>query len=225
MTIDMINDFICTPFMPYLVVTFTLHTPALVYAIRALDNAGCPELFSWLLVNAALSILHMIAALHIVNQIRNDSALSSSWNFVDATTTAAPTATAAAVTGLAPSSSSKMEEGKATTATATPYTLHSNFSPLHENSNSDNTNMGDPYTFNRIKHVLCYDTGMALYILVIIVWVVWLGIGVTRRFVFDDGNEVCDELVGYLNITIICGYMWATLVAFAFCCSLLCLNR
>lgn len=205
MTCDLVNDFLCTPFLPYSVVTFSLHTPALVYFGKSLDNAACPELFRWLMVNALLSAMHMIAALYIVHKIRESAAEQM---FVSSATARLSSSKVDGTDNL-----SKLEEGP--TATAVPY---NNFSTLQEEQN------GGANSLERIKHVLCYDKGMAVYILVIVVWTVWLGMGVTRRFVFDDGNEACDELVGYLNITIACGYMWATMVCFAFCCSLLCLR-
>ena len=129
----------------------------------------------------------------------------------------------------------KLEEGQATTAvvvatpvpTTAPLYLHDydrwNISNTRNNRTTTTETYrqhGRVFTFGRIKYVLCYDYGMAVYI---IGWSVWLGIGFGRRFTFDSGNEVCDELVGYMTPTIICGYLWATLVAFAFRCSFLCL--
>ena len=244
-----INGMVCTPFMPYLAVTYCLFTPALVYAFKSLDNSTCPELFTWLLVNAALSAAHMVAAVYIVRQIRTESTSPS-----QAVAVATPqparrrTSTIAAITGLTPvvsskstapdtakgsssgssSSDYKLEEGTAT-ATATPVIATAvpakPYGPLNDSVSSSQYDETEPYSFGRVKHVLCYDHGMALYIVVIIVWVIWLAVGLTRRFDFDFGNEVCDELVGYLNVTIICGYLWAMMVAFAFCCSFCCLSK
>eukprot|EP00529_Nitzschia_sp_RCC80_P028381 CAMPEP_0113447436 /NCGR_PEP_ID=MMETSP0014_2-20120614/4233_1 /TAXON_ID=2857 /ORGANISM="Nitzschia sp." /LENGTH=267 /DNA_ID=CAMNT_0000338583 /DNA_START=206 /DNA_END=1006 /DNA_ORIENTATION=- /assembly_acc=CAM_ASM_000159 len=228
-----INGMVCTPFMPYLVVTYCLFTPALVYAFKSLDNNACPELFSWLLVNAALSATHMVAAFYIVRQIRTEPSSMSPTSTSPAVAVATPqparTSTIAAITGLAPvvsasstsaaakssSSDYKLEEGNMATATATPVTVTAvpatPYGQLNDSvmtSSSAAHDDTEAYSFGRVKHVLCYDHGMALYIVVIIVWAIWLAVGLTRRFDFDFGNEVCDELVGYLNVTIICGYLW-----------------
>ena len=229
--------------MPYLAVTYCLFTPALVYAFKSLDNNACPELFTWLLVNAALSAAHMVAAVYIVRQIRTESTPPAV--AVATPQPARRTSTIAAITGLAPvvlsksaasatakgsnsSSDYKLEEGTAT-ATATPVTVtavpSTQYGQLNDSASSSQYDDTEAYSFGRVKHVLCYDHGMALYIVVIIVWVIWLAVGLTRRFDFDFGNEVCDELVGYLNVTIICGYLWAMMVAFAFCCSFCCLSK
>eukprot|EP00529_Nitzschia_sp_RCC80_P028210 CAMPEP_0113444834 /NCGR_PEP_ID=MMETSP0014_2-20120614/2872_1 /TAXON_ID=2857 /ORGANISM="Nitzschia sp." /LENGTH=269 /DNA_ID=CAMNT_0000335861 /DNA_START=206 /DNA_END=1012 /DNA_ORIENTATION=- /assembly_acc=CAM_ASM_000159 len=230
-----INGMVCTPFMPYLVVTYCLFTPALVYAFKSLDNNACPELFSWLLVNAALSAAHMVAAFYIVRQIRTEPSTRSSTStstspaVAVATPQPARTSTIAAITGLTPvvststtsaatkssSSDYKLEEGNMATATATPVTVTAvPATPYGQLNDSGMTSSSaayddtEAYSFGRVKHVLCYDHGMALYIVVIVVWAIWLAVGLTRRFDFDFGNEVCDELVGYLNVTIICGYLW-----------------
>lgn len=58
-----------SPFFPYLAVTFGLNMPGLVYGIRSIGSA-CPSLSSWLMANALLCLIHMIACFYIVNKIR-----------------------------------------------------------------------------------------------------------------------------------------------------------
>ena len=194
---ESLGEILCTPFMPFLIVTFALNTPAVVYGIKSLDNFGCTDLFNWLIVNAVFGVIHMIAAIYIVNKIKSSGP--------DPTT---PIATAStATTGL---ESSKMEEGG--------YVLENFTVPQSEEHGGANS-------FQRIKHVLCYDKGMAVYILMVIFWMVWISIGISRRlFVEDANNESCYELIPYMNITISCGYVWMTMVGMAFCCSFLCLR-
>jgi hypothetical protein len=181
--------------MPFLIVTFALNTPAVVYGIKSLNNFGCSDLFNWLIVNAVFSAIHMIAGVYIVNKIKSSSP--------DPTT---PVATAS--TGLTPDS--KMEEGG--------YVLQNFTVPQSEEHGGANS-------FERVKHVLCYDKGMAVYILMVIFWMVWITIGISRRlFVEDANNEACYELIPYMNVTISCGYVWMTMVGVAFCCSFLCLR-
>jgi len=187
---ERLGDLLCTPFMPFLVVTFALNTPGVVYGFMSVDNYGCSDLFRWLIVNAVLSGIHMFGGMYIVNRIREPAAeeLSSS---------------------KTQSSVDKMEEGG--------YVLN-NFSVPKNNER------GGPNSFQRVKHVLCYDKGMALYILVVVFWMVWICMGVNRRLTVDDGNEACDELISYMNITISLGYVWMTVIGVAFCCSFLCLR-
>ena len=74
--------------------------------------------------------------------------------------------------------------------------------------------------------MICYDKGMAVYIVIFLFWVVWMGIGVSRRLFYDrDEDESCDDLTRYMNFSIAIGYTFMTLVSFAFCCSLLCVRR
>jgi hypothetical protein len=205
---EKLGDILCTPMMPFVIFTFGLMTPALVYGVRSLDNYACPDLFRWMIVNAVFAAFHMVGCLYIVQKLRepgSDSCLSS------ATTTSGGIA---ANTGLAETSktdSTKMEEGAY-------VRISNNFSAPKDHER------GGPHSINRAKYVLCYDKGVAVYILVILVWLVWVCIGINRRFSVDDANEACDELTGYMNITIMCGYIWMTMVGLAFCCSFLCLR-
>jgi hypothetical protein len=191
---ESLGEFLCTPFMPFLIVTFGLNTPALVLGIKSLDNYGCSELFNWLIVNAVFAAIHMIASVYIVNRIKES----------------APdrTPVAVATTGVE-SNDSKMESG---------YILQNFTVPNDDDRGGSNS-------FQRVKHVLCYDKGMAVYILLVIFWMCWITVGISRRlFVEDANNDACSELIPYMNITISCGYVWMTMVGVAFCCSFLCMR-
>lgn len=198
---DMFGEVMCTPFAPYLILTLGLNTPAVVYALKSIDSYGCsPALFRWLLINAAFGICHMFAAFYITRIIRSEA---SGFVVSDAPITA--------TTGL------NSPRAKADVESAT------NFRPLTD-GNGYNV-PGEANSFQRIKHVLCYDKGMAIYILVFFTWVFWMGVGVTKRLVFDDLNEgECDEMLGYMNFSIACGYVYMSMVGVAFCCSLVCLR-
>jgi len=74
----------------------------------------------------------------------------------------------------------------------------------------------------RIKHVLCYDCGVALYIIMIVVWMCWMATGVTRYLNVDQGT--CSDIASRLLTSMICGYFFMSLGAFAFMCSLCCLQ-
>mmetsp|Transcript_6996 Transcript_6996/g.14887 ORF Transcript_6996/g.14887 Transcript_6996/m.14887 type:complete len:243 (+) Transcript_6996:218-946(+) len=211
---DEIGKLFCTPFAPYIVGTFFLNTPAVVYAIKSAPNFECSySLFRWLVVNAAFSVAHMIAAMYIVNLIKDPSNMNSS--------AAVPVATAtiSATTGL-----KQAEEGIASNAVASSTNSNNNFYALDDPAAANVP--GGANSFKRIKHVLCYDKGMAIYIMVFLSWVVWMAIGVSRRLFFDDFNDNgdCDEMLHYMNASIAIGYVWMAIVGMTFCCSLLCLN-
>jgi hypothetical protein len=97
--------------------------------------------------------------------------------------------------------SNNVEEG-------TPY---QNFTVPKENEH------GAENSFARIKHVLCYDKTMAVYIIVFIGWMIWLCMGLGR-----EGD--CPQLRHYMNVSIGCGYLYTSLVGVAFACSLCCLR-
>ena len=199
---DMMGDVLCTPFAPYLIVTLGLNTPALVYALKSLEEYNCaPSLVQWLVVNGAFGVCHMVAAFYITSIIRAPAPPSNEGTAIPAIT---------ATTGL--NSPKAVEEGRYH-ATTEPT---SNFSPLPSSEIPGGAN-----SIQRIKHVLCYDKGMAIYILIFLTWVCWMGVGVTRRL---GANEGCDELTSFVTTNIVCGYVWMSLVGMAFCCSLLCLR-
>lgn len=195
---DMLGEVMCTPFAPYLVLTLGLNTPAVVYAIKSFNDYGCsPSLFRWLLINAAFGICHMFAAFYITGIIRSE--------VPGAVIAEAPIT---ATTGL------NSPRAKADVETAT------NFRPLNDGYDVP----GEANSFQRIKHVLCYDKGMAIYILIFFTWIFWMVTGVTKRLFFDGDEEDCDEMLGYMNFSIACGYVYMSMVGVAFCCSLVCLR-
>lgn len=193
-----LGKMLCTPFAPYIVCTLALNTPAVVYALKSLSigDFECSfPLFRWLIVNAAFALAHMFAAFYIAS-------------IIQAPKPQAPTISA--VTGL--NSPQATEEGRAAA-------IHSNFTPM------PNDLEGGANSFKRIKHVLCYDKGMAIYILVFLAWVVWMALGVSRRlFVEDYYGDDCDGMLSYMSTAITCGYVYMFMVSVTFCCSLVCLR-
>jgi hypothetical protein len=199
---ESLGELLCTPFMPYMIVTFALNTPAVVYGVMSVQSVGCSDLFSWLIGNAVLCAIHMVACLYIIKRIQEAKAAEE--QLVVATSV---------VSGKgADDIPSKTEQGY----------LVSNFMALPAEHHTDRE--GGANSFQRIKHVLCYDKGMAVYIIVIIIWLVWMSMGIGRRVLADGNDAECDTLINYMNVTIICGYMWMMVVAFAFCCSMLCVR-
>lgn len=198
---EKLGDFLCTPMVPFVVFTFGLMTPALVYGVRSLDNYDCPDLFRWMIVNAVFAIFHMVGCIYIVQRLQDPGPQAH-------LTASMATATSSKVN---PTASAKVEEGYF-------VRLSENFSTPRDHQR------GGPNSVSRVKHLFCYDMGMAVYILLVLFWVTWICVGIKRRFRADDGNEACQELYGYMNIAITCAYIWMTMVGLAFCCSFLCLH-
>jgi hypothetical protein len=198
---DMLGEVMCTPFAPYLIVTLGLNTPAVVYALKSIENYDCSySLFRWLVINAAFGLCHMVAAFYITGIIRAPAPRPDEGIIHTVTAT----------TGL--NSPKAAEEGR--------YVEASNFRPI---TDGDNSVPGGPNSFKRVKHVLCYDKGMAIYIMIFLSWIVWMGIGVGRRL-SNGGDGNCDDMLGYMNTAIVSGYIWMSMVGMAFCCSLMCLR-
>jgi hypothetical protein len=219
---EKLGDFVCTPMMPFVIFTFGLMTPALVYGVRSLDNSECSNLFRWLIVNAVFAIFHMVGCLYMVQKLREPSSdmhfLSSRFSTVTgkpgASTTTTNTTTATGFPGISSTSktdSTMMEEGAY-------VRISNNFTVPKDHER------GGPNSITRVRHLLCFDKGMAVYILVVIIWIVWICIGINRRFSVDDANPDCNELTSYMTVTVMCGYIWMTMVGLAFCCSFFCLR-
>lgn len=110
-----------------------------------------------------------------------------------------------------------IDDGPAVNEKDEPTTKYSNFSmPKQEEHGAANS-------MTRIKHVLCYDTTMACYIVIFIGWLVWLSVGVGKRLTAEDAGG-CDDDINAITMAIGCGYLYFSLVFMAFGCSLCCLR-
>jgi len=183
---DPLKDAICTPFFPYLGLTFCLNIPGLYFGMRS-ATFGC-YLSTWLFTNGVLCIVHMIASIYVVNKIgeSNDTFLTP------------------AVT-----------EGGDVETQNTTITNYKSFATPKQNE------QGAANSFARIKHVLCYDKIMAMYILFFIGWIMFLSYGVSVRLEADGKCFWEDE---WIDAAISCGYLYLSLVLVAFGCSLCCLR-
>jgi len=137
-----------------------------------------------MVVDAVLCIIHMVAAVYIVQKIQQEHVLSPA--LIDAET---------GVGG-----------GKEGSPTNPGYQAM----PVLSTEGKSGA--------ERLKDVLCYDVGVALYIVAAIVWLVWLTVGF-QQTVADQ-----DDCGSHIIFSILCGYCYATVVGCAFGCSLLCLR-
>jgi len=207
-----VGELFCTPFAPYLICTLALNTPAIVYAIKSVDEFGCSfSLAKWLTVNAAFAAAHIVASFYIATIIQAPGQQALASLVVD------PTPVITAKTGL--NSAEATEEGRNNAATANAVdAIRTNFQAIGDDA------PGGANSYKRITHVLCYDKGMAIYIVIFLAWVVWMGLGVSRRLFSDDYADDCGDMTSYMSTAIACGYVYMSLVSVAFCCSLLCLR-
>lgn len=96
----------------------------------------------------------------------------------------------------------------------------------------DHPDDGPANSFQRLGQVLCYDTGVALYFFVAVLWVIWQTVGVTVAIsLASTGNQnddavvyQCDSIKRWILLSTVCGFLYMMLVFFAFGCSLLCLR-
>ena len=188
------REVICSPFFPYILVTYLLNLAPFTFGIQALSvltTAGCSGGAQWLVVNAVFCLLHMVACLYVAHKIRKDEHDHAEQPAILATTYG--------------SDGNKIEEG-------TVY--HSMVTP-----GSGTTK----YSWARIKHVLCFDKGVAVYILVAIGWMVWqvMGFG---KFVAMQGSGCSMNLSALLITSLMCGWAYISLVGLAFLCSMCCMK-
>ena len=77
----------------------------------------------------------------------------------------------------------------------------------------------------RMKHVMCYDKVVAIYILVFLCWIYWLAVGIGRSFGNDEAEGAgCGDQGRYVGMAISLGYLYICLVGVAFAISLCCLR-
>lgn len=73
---------------------------------------------------------------------------------------------------------------------------------------------------SRVKHTLCYDPWVALYIIVGIFFMIWQTMGMSKLGSCGEG-----DVDMYLSHSLICGFLFISFGGTAFGCSLCCLVR
>ena len=72
----------------------------------------------------------------------------------------------------------------------------------------------------RIKHVLCDDPVVAIYLLFFIVYLIWTPLGIAR-----SQDDACDPaLTHYAGMAVLCNFLFLFFGSFAFCLSICCLR-
>ena len=76
-------------------------------------------------------------------------------------------------------------------------------------------------SMKRVTHVLCYDPWVALYIVVGVMFVIWQSMGIGKSVAMGDA---CDGLRPKLFNSILCGYLFLSLMAASFLISVCCMK-
>jgi hypothetical protein len=100
-------------------------------------------------------------------------------------------------------------------------------SPSYGRMADDHDDDGPAMSWHRLSRVLCYDAGVALYILVVITWVIWQTIGITALIGLagsEDEGGSCRYVKRWIVSSTMCGWIYMMVVFCAFGCSLICLR-
>lgn len=226
-----ICEVVSTPFFPYLLTTFGLNIPVLALGLQSIPdfmNGGCGSESRWMIAAAGFAIVHMVASLYIIHRIREEK----NEDFVhvnkptSTTTTTVITPPPAKMTQANVYGGEKSDIPEAAVV-ATPVTTTTT------TNNNNNLESGTVYTkmyeseddsmsWSRIKHVLCYDKWVAVYIVVAVIWVLWQTVGVSTYFQHD--SDACGGVGGRMISSLFCGWFYMFLVGFAFLCGMCCMR-
>lgn len=189
---------VSSPFLPYRAVTFALNLPAVFWAFYALnkDYAGCDR--TWLFVNGVFCILHIFASGYIIHKIEENQE--------------AVVVAEAQVVEEGATTDYKGMDNKPQTAMPKVF---ERFMP------SEN---GEAKSWQRLSQVLCYDAGVAVYIVIAVMWIVWQSMGFSQALFGEDPIEACAKIGSWQLYEIVLGFIYMMLVGCAFACSFICLR-
>ena len=206
---------VTSPFFPYLAVTCAFNLPPSVWGIQSL-SLGCGDDATWLVVNAVMTAIHIAAAFYIVARIQADDDFSVGGGG------GRPSSTS----GLPVATVYNMEGGKQTESTSSYQKVKESFTtPTAVTAVSRND--GSANSWSRMCHIISYDAGVALYLIVFIVWVCWQSSGVSKVItgaIADGGGDGCGQIQKWMVNSVILGWIYMMLVCTSFCCSLICLR-
>lgn len=213
---------ICSPFFPYLALTIGLNLPPTIWGVKSLANVGACDTL-WLLVNAIATAFHMVAAFYIVHKIQTDDEPVADVAAPEAYTDAEM---AAPTTKLNDSNNVTVEEGTQYRSMEGPGGAR--FQMLSHWTSISSSSSGRGNSIQRLGQVMCYDAGVAVYIIVFCAWMVWQSIGMSKvLFGGGDGGDdedVCEQVEKWVVHSVVCGVLYLMLVCCAFGCSALCLR-
>jgi hypothetical protein len=78
-------------------------------------------------------------------------------------------------------------------------------------------------SFSRVTQILCYDPCFALYLVVLLVFTIWQSMGISK-IIAMGAEGGCDGIRSQNLTSLICGYLFLSLTAVAFICSVCCMK-
>lgn len=237
---------LCSPFLPYLLVTAVLNLPPTLWSFQGYKST-C-TLSWWLWINGPLCICHVVASYYVVYQIQQQFSIRDDEDVIDLTdaeeghhtvktsTTAyqtmkdeETTVQAVAVRANPVCITTDGRVVSTTTAPKTPVAITAEggvttAATSTSHSSLERNPMGSLCT--RLSRVLCYDAGVALYILAALLWVGWqtLGMAVIFRVGGNFEDDVC-HVKRRIFLSLTCGWLYAMLVSVTFASSFLCVRQ
>lgn len=213
-------DVVSSSFFPYMFITFALNAPPLLLGIQSITDltGGCVDAATWLLVNAVCCGIHMVACLYIVHKVQVEAPAQQ---VLLPAAQPAKTTTSTVVKASVYDAESKKET---ITTTATPVSnLESGtyYQNMYHQQRQYQGDVEPGNTWGRIGHVMCYDKGVALYIVIAIGWIIYQTVGVAK-FLTQSGD--CSDLGNRMLVSLACGWFYMCMVGFAFLCSMCCMR-
>jgi hypothetical protein len=203
-------ELVGSAFFPYMFVTFALNIPPFALGLKSIMDFGtCKGEATWMIVNGACCFIHMIASLYIVHRVQEEE--KSNFPQTQPTTTTTTTVISASVYD----SESKKET---TTVISTPDTANLEYGTYQKMYNDD---FSPSNSWGRIHHIMCYDKGVALYIIVVIAWIFYLTVGIAK-FLTQEGG--CGEVSNRMLVSVFSGWIYMSIVGCAFLCSMCCMK-
>lgn len=200
---DGISQAMRSPFCFYLSVAVGLNVPPVVFACQALANGqNCAPALQWLLVNAFFCIVNVAAAFYISGEVVQPFDDGNGAPFIAATVEGGGKGDQQPQKSSQPqlpAGIKKFWDGKSST---------------HEARMAQNLTR-----FGRVKEVLCHDPIVAVYIIIGIGYIVWQSMGIGRM---DDAMQCGED--GLISNAVMCGFLFISLGATAFGCSVCCLR-
>lgn len=242
------SKILCSPFTPFLAVTFGCNLSLIYWSYQALLMLDCDYAW-WMWGNAIFALLHINGSMYIVVRMRRERELrkrewynperwsnkvSGSWN--DGLTEPTTTYDEDYIDRFGfQETTPDCDESTQGNVSENGGTVEPPASYLIMGDQGIDYNDGEPDSYDRLGHILCYDVGIAMYMVVCFVWVLWQSLGV-RILVLgllggdnnddddDDGTAQCDGLSRLMLESVIVGSIYTFVVVVAFDCALLCLK-
>ena len=220
---------LCSPFFPYLFVTLALNIPPLTWSILSFSSA-C-SLSWWLWLNGPLCVVHIIASYYVVHQIIVMVDDRDQTRVIDLT---GDTETGGAYRNMEPDGATstaivEYKQGQPVVPAKMERTEYPEITVVAKSHDSDGEFVLSPtgHLCRRLSRVLCYDAGVACYILAAVLWVVWQMLGMASIFRsggdLDEGNDTC-HVKSRMFLSLMFGWLYAMLVSVTFASSFLCVG-